>query len=57
MGIGDWGLTTQTYYKMLDIANTMSGGRGTERMTFELNDALENLANVKMRILERVAKA
>lgn len=56
-----WGksfkLTLQTYCKMLDIANAMSGGRGAERMTFELNDALENLANVKMRILERIAKA
>ena len=56
-----WGkslrLRTQTYCKMLDIANAMSAGRGAERMTFELNDALENLANVKMRILKRLGKA
>lgn len=53
-----WGkslrLTAQTYHKMTDLNNALSGGKGAENMTFELNDALKNLANVKTMIVERI---
>lgn len=45
---------TQAYYKMTALANAFGGGKAAEEMTFELNDALQNLAHVKTRIIERV---
>jgi len=45
---------TRTYYKMTALASALGGGKACEDMTFELNDALTNLAHVKMLIIERV---
>ena len=44
----------QTYYRMTALASAFGGGKAAEEMTFELNDALTNLASVKARIVERV---
>ena len=45
-----------TYYKMTALASAFGGGKAAEDMTFELNDALKNLANVTACIVERVKK-
>ena len=45
---------TNTYYKMTALAAAFGGGEAAENMTFELNDALRNLAHVQTRIVERV---
>lgn len=42
-----------TYRRMVALKGPF-GGEAAEKMTFELNDALVNLANVKSKILERV---
>ena len=44
----------ETYEKMSTLASAFGGAKAAERMTFELNDALRNLANVKTRIVERI---
>jgi len=47
-------LLVQTYEKMGTLASAFGGAKAAEKMTFELNDALQNLANVKTRIVERI---
>lgn len=44
----------ETYEKMGTLASAFGGAKAAEKMTFELNDALQNLANVKTRIVERI---
>jgi len=44
-----------TYYRMTALASAFGGGKASEEMTFELNDALTNLANVKTLIVERIS--
>lgn len=44
----------KTYRRMANLKNAFGGAESAEKMTFELNDALTNLANVKSMILERV---
>ena len=47
-------LLVETYEKMGTLASAFGGAKAAEKMTFELNDALQNLANVKTRIVERI---
>ena len=42
------------FFHMGTLASAFGGAKAAEKMTFELNDALQNLANVKMRIVERI---
>ncbi|MBR2066394.1 MAG: hypothetical protein IKB52_01230 [Kiritimatiellae bacterium] len=44
----------KTYRRMKSLKNAFGGADGAEKMTFELNDALANLARVKSMIFERV---
>lgn len=43
-----------TYRRMVKLKNAFGGGETAEQMTFELNDALTNLANVKSMIAGRI---
>lgn len=43
-----------TYRRMAALKAAFGGAGAAEKMTFELNDALSNLANVKSMILERI---
>ncbi len=43
-----------TYRRMGELKSAFGGTDAAEKMTFELNDALTNLANVKSMILERL---
>ena len=43
-----------TYRKMTALKNAFGGAASAEKMTFELNDALTNLANVKSLIMKRI---
>ena len=44
----------KTYRRMKSLKNAFGGADGAEKMTFELNDALANLARVKSMIFERI---
>ena len=44
----------KTYSRMKSLKNAFGGADAAEKMTFELNDALSNLANVKSMIFERI---
>ena len=44
----------KTYRRMKSLKNAFGGADSAEKMTFELNDALGNLANVKSMIFERI---
>ena len=44
----------KTYRRMKLLKNAFGGADSAEKMTFELNDALANLANVKSMIFERI---
>ena len=44
----------KTYRRMSVLKAAFGGADGAEKMTFELNDALTNLANVKSMILRRI---
>ena len=44
----------QAYRKMTALKNAFGGAASAEKMTFELNDALANLANVKSLIVKRI---
>lgn len=46
----------KTYRKMCAIRNALGGAEGSEKMSFELNDALANLANVKSMIFSRIER-